>query len=110
MTGIAGFTFLPLNSLDYTLLFELPPGHGVLIIESDGTLASGVGYPAVNTVPEDVVLMLSLLLSNLLMDRALATVKKFCMPHCKSESVYMNALCKHLAYGMQTLLFTESIP
>ena len=47
-------TFLALNetaSLDYTLPFELPPGqHRVLAydIESDGTLASGVGYPAVN--------------------------------------------------------------
>ena len=52
--GTVGFTFLALNrtaSLDYTLPFDLPPGqHTVLAydIESDGTLASGVGYPAVN--------------------------------------------------------------
>ena len=52
--GSVGFTFLALNrtaSLDYTLPFDLPPGqHRVLVydIESDGTLSSGVGYPAVN--------------------------------------------------------------
>ncbi len=49
-----GFSFLALNrtaSLSYTLPFELPPGqYGVFVydIESDGTLVSGVGYPAVN--------------------------------------------------------------
>ncbi len=50
----AGFSFLALSrtvSLSYALPFELPPGqYGVLVydIESDGTLFSGVGYPAVN--------------------------------------------------------------
>ncbi len=53
-TENVGFFFLALNrtaSLSYTLPFELPPGqYGVLVydIESDGTLVSGVGYPAVN--------------------------------------------------------------
>ena len=53
--GAVGFTFLALNrtaSLDYALPFDLPSGHyRVLVydIESDGTLASGVGYPAVST-------------------------------------------------------------
>ena len=55
--GTVDFTktaFLALSrntSLEYTLPFELHPGqYGVLVydIESDGTLASGVGYPAVN--------------------------------------------------------------
>ena len=50
----ADFAFLPLGrstSLDYTLPFELYPGqYRVLVydIENDGTLASGVGYPAVD--------------------------------------------------------------
>ena len=54
--GAVGFTFLALNrtaSLDHTLSFHMPPGqYRVLVydIESDGTLASGVGYPAVSTV------------------------------------------------------------
>ena len=55
--GIVNFNktaFLALSrnsSLQYTLPFQLHPGqYGMFLydIESDGTLASGVGYPAVN--------------------------------------------------------------
>ena len=57
-SGTVDFTktaFLALSrntSLQHTLSFQLPPGqYGVLVydIESDGTLASGVGYPAVES-------------------------------------------------------------